>query len=203
MRNEAIALDGGFADPVLDAQTVFHAVMDAMARPATVVGVRPSAAPPAPLPPLVGALACTLADADTPLWLDSALGRSEAVREWLVFHTGARIVAHPAEATFALISDGSALPCIRDFAQGTQEYPDRSATLIVAIEAFDGGASLAFRGPGILGEATIAPRGLPDDFAGQWEENTRRFPRGVDLVLVAGSSIACLPRTARLVTREI
>lgn len=202
MRNETIALDGGFADPVLDAQAVFRAVMDAMARPATVIGVDPSVMPPVPLPPLVGALACTLADAGTPLWLDPTLGRSEAVREWLVFHTGAQIVDHPAEATFALIAKGSALPSISDFAQGTQEYPDRSATLVVAVEAFDGDVPLTFLGPGINGETTIAPRGLPDDFAHQWKENTQCFPRGVDLVLVAGNALACLPRSARLAARE-
>ncbi|WP_315928974.1 phosphonate C-P lyase system protein PhnH [Mesorhizobium sp. SP-1A] len=203
MRNEAIALDGGFIDPVLDAQAVFRAVMDAMARPATVIDIKPRVTPQEPLPPLLGALARTLADADTPLWLDPALGRSEAVREWLVFHTGARIVDYPAEAAFALIADGSALPCLSDFAQGMQEYPDRSATLVVAVEAFDGGAALTFRGPGIRGEATIAPRGLPDDFASRWNENAGRFPRGIDLVLVAGGSLACLPRTARLVAREV
>ncbi|MFU0507519.1 phosphonate C-P lyase system protein PhnH [Pseudaminobacter sp. NGMCC 1.201702] len=202
MRNEATALDGGFSDPVQDAQAVFRAVMDAMAGPATVVGVQPPVAPPAPLPPLVGALACTLADADTPLWLDPALDRSEAVRKWLVFHTGAQIVDNPAEAAFALIGVGSALPDLDAFAQGTQDYPDRSATLVVAVEAFDGGAPLTFRAPGIRGEKTIAPCGLPDDFASQWDESTRSFPRGVDLVLVAGDALACLPRSARLTARE-
>lgn len=202
MREATTALEGGFADPVEDTQAVFRAVMDAMARPATVLHVKPPVAPPAPLPPLVGALACTLADADTPLWLDPGLEQSEAVREWLVFHTGGPIVAQPAEAAFALATDGSSLPSLRGFAQGTQEYPDRSATLVLAVEAFDGGAPLTFRGPGIRGETTLAPRGLPADFAAQWTENGQRFPRGVDLVLVAGDALACLPRSARLIARE-
>jgi alpha-D-ribose 1-methylphosphonate 5-triphosphate synthase subunit PhnH len=139
MRNEATALDGGFSDPVQDAQAVFRALMDAMARPATVVGVRPRAEPPAPMPPLVGAIAIALADADTPLWLDPVLGQSEAIREWLVFHSGASLTDRPAEAAFALIGDGAALPDLGGFAQGTQEYPDRSTTLVIAVEAFDGG----------------------------------------------------------------
>ncbi|MGS1096881.1 phosphonate C-P lyase system protein PhnH (plasmid) [Aquamicrobium terrae] len=203
MRSEAMALDGGFSDPVQDAQAVFRALMDAMARPATIVGVRPCAAPPAPLPPVIGAVASMLLDADTPVWLDPVLGENAQVREWLVFHTGAAFADQPAEAAFALIGDGAALPDLGGFAQGTQEYPDRSATLVIAIEAFDGGALLAFRGPGIPGTATIAPRGLPEDFAARWEENTRAFPRGVDLVLAAGDALACLPRTARLIAREM
>jgi len=203
MHNEAIALDGGFVDPVLNAQSVFRAMMDAMARPATVVDVKPSVAPPAPLSPIIGAVACALADADTPIWLDPSYAQSTEVRDWLAFHSGAPIADRPAKATFALIGDGAALPHFETFNQGTQEYPDRSATLVIAIEAFGGGAQLTFRGPGIRGETTIAPRGLPADFADRWEENTRRFPRGVDLVLVAGSSIACLPRSARLIAREI
>lgn len=202
MHHEAIALDGGFAEPVQDAQAVFRAVMDAMARPATTFDVKPSVAPPPPLAPTVGAIASTLLDADTPVWLDPTLDQSPDVREWLVFHTGASFTDQPGDASFALIGDGSALPGLDIFAQGTQEYPDRSATLVIAVEALAGGAPLTFRGPGILTTAMIAPRGLPSDFAAQWEDNTSRFPRGVDLVLVAGASLACLPRTARLIAGE-
>jgi alpha-D-ribose 1-methylphosphonate 5-triphosphate synthase subunit PhnI len=198
MPAEANILEGGFAEPVLDAQATFRAVMDAMARPASIVEVAPRSAPPAPLSPLVGAIACTLIDADTPMWLDPRLSESEAVRAWLGFHTGARLAAAPAEAVFALIADPGEMPPLDRFAQGTQEYPDRSATLILQLDSLEGGAPLTFRGPGIKGEATIAPADLPADFARQWIENTKRFPRGLDLILTAGEALACLPRSARL-----
>jgi alpha-D-ribose 1-methylphosphonate 5-triphosphate synthase subunit PhnH len=173
-----------------------------MARPASIARVALRAAPPAPLTPLAGAIACTLIDADTPVWLDVRLAGSDAVRSWLGFHTGARFVEAPAEAAFALISDGSDMPPLDRFAQGTQEYPDRSATLIMLVGSLEGGTPLTFRGPGIKGEVTIAASGLPADFARQWVENTRRFPRGVDLILTAGDALACLPRSARLVGGE-
>ncbi|HEY4193292.1 MAG TPA: phosphonate C-P lyase system protein PhnH [Mesorhizobium sp.] len=192
-------LEGGFADTVMDAQAAFRAVMNAMANPATVVAVPAQATPPAPLTQLAGSLACTLMDADTPVWLDGGLALHEAVRAWLGFHTGAPVAASPPDAIFALVADPSNMPALADFAQGTQEYPDRSATLVLALESLDGGAPLTFRGPGIDGEATFAPLGLPGDFADQWALNAARFPCGVDLILICGDRLACLPRSSRLV----
>lgn len=202
MQTETTTLDGGFAQPVFDAQAIFRAIMDAMARPAIVTPLVPRTTPPAPLQPLAGAVACTLIDADTSVWLDPALKGSEALRAWLAFHTNARFVDVPEGAAFALVADPAAIPPLDRFAQGTQEYPDRSATLVLQIESFEGGAPLIFQGPGIKGTASLAPLGLPSDFAGQWDENVSRFPRGVDLILIAGEAIACLPRSARLIEGE-
>lgn len=196
------ALDGGLASPVFDTQAMFRAVMDAMACPARAVRFEGRANPPGPMTPLVGTLAATLIDADAPVWLDARLARSRAVSAWLGFHTGAAFTKDAGEAAFALIADPSGMPPLGRFAQGTQEYPDRSATLVLQLDSLDGGVPLAFRGPGIRTEAVLAPRGLPQDFAEQWMENARRFPRGVDLILTAGDRLACLPRSARIAGRE-
>ncbi|PIK69245.1 phosphonate C-P lyase system protein PhnH, partial [Methylobacterium frigidaeris] len=123
----------GFADPVHDAQGVFRAVMDALARPGTIRPLVPVLAPPAPLTAELAAVALALADSDAALWLDAALARSQAVTDFLRFHTGARITEDPAEAAFALISDAAACPDFGAFAQGTPAYPDRSATLVLAV----------------------------------------------------------------------
>jgi alpha-D-ribose 1-methylphosphonate 5-triphosphate synthase subunit PhnH len=202
MLASARTLDGGFPDPVFDSQAVFRAVMNAMARPARIATVAARAVPPEPLAPLAGAVACTLLDADISVWIDGRLAASEAVRGWLGFHTGARFAGAPVDATFALVADPAAMPPLDRFAQGTPDYPDRSATLILQVDSLEGGTPLVFRGPGIDGVAVLAPRRLPQDFAGQWAANAARFPRGVDLVLTAGDTIACLPRSARLVSRE-
>lgn len=198
----ANALEGGFADPVADSQAVFRTVMDAMARPAVAVSIRPRTTPPAPLPHLLGDLACALADADTPIWLDDRLAGSDAVKAWLAFHTGARLVSSPAEAAFALVAEPSGMPSLDTFAAGSQDYPDRSATLLINVASLEGGKPLIFRGPGIEGRAAIAPVGLPADFANLWRENARLFPRGVDIVLVTDTDLACLPRSSRLIEGE-
>jgi len=198
----ATALEGGFADPVLDAQSAFRTIMDAMARPGSVLAMKPLAAPPAPLGPATGAVACTLIDADSPFWLDPMLSAHATLGAWLGFQTGASLANTPAASHFALIGDPKSMLPLDRFAQGSQDYPDQSTTLILQLESLTEGTPLTFEGPGIKGRNNIAPKGLPSDFAHQWRDNGKRFPRGVDLILTASSAIACLPRTARLVPAE-
>ncbi len=202
MLAQASTLEGGFTHPVMDAQAVFRIVMDAMARPARIVPLNPTVAPPEPLTPAAAAIACTLFDADADFWLDTRLASHGAVADWLVFHTGARSVAKPADAAFALIAEIASMPSLDRFPQGTQEYPDRSITLVMQVPSLTGGVEMTFQGPGINGRAGIAPQGLPAGFADQWRANRGRFPRGVDVILADADSIVCLPRSARLVSGE-
>lgn len=194
-------LEGGFTDPVLDSQSVFRALMNAMARPASIGCIQTSMVPPAPLGLAVGAIACALIDADTPFWLDATFD-SDVLKSWLAFHTGGQPAVSTAEAAFALVGEPFSMPAFDRFAQGSQEYPDRSATLILQLESLEGGEPFTFKGPGIRNRATIAPRGLPRDFVAQWSANRKRFPRGVDLVLASGDAFACLPRSAVLIPAE-
>ena len=198
----AFALGGGFADPVMEAQATFRALMDAMARPGTICPLAAAVSPPAPLPPVAAAVALALCDHDTPLWLDPALSAGETVRTWLAFHCGAPLTATPAEAMFALVVEPARLPDLALFGQGTQEYPDRSTTLILAVDTLEEGPMLRLEGPGIEGLARLAAAPLPPRFAAQWAANAARFPLGVDLVLPAAGAVACLPRTARIVEGE-
>src|SRR4029079_14681902 len=101
----AQSIDGGFADPVFNAQTVFRAIMDAMARPGSVQPLPVFARPPAPLSVTAGAIALALCDNDTPLWLDPALQAPGAAKSWRGFHTGAPLANTPADAHFALIAN--------------------------------------------------------------------------------------------------
>ena len=94
------------------------------------------------------------------------------------------------------------LPSFAHFALGSQEYPDRSTTIIVEVEALDGGRLLQLSGPGIRETVQIAPKGLPEMFLRQWTDNRALFPRGVDVVLTAGRQLIALPRTCKITALE-
>ena len=120
------ALEGGFTDAPIDAARAFRGLMTAMARPGTICDVS-GATPPAPLGAAAGTAILTLCDPDTPIYLGSACDTQD-VRDWITFQTGAPFVP-PAQAMFA-VGAWDDLP-LCEFAIGTAEYPDRSATVVV------------------------------------------------------------------------
>lgn len=178
----------GFADPVAGAQGCFRAVLDAMARPGTIREAGAGLEPPPPLCPAAGAVLLTVADHDTPLWLDSGLGEA---RGWIAFHCGTSFTA-PEASAFLLALD---LPGLGALRQGSDEAPEESATVILQLPALGTGTRYRLSGPGLPGPALFAADGLPRDFAERWADNRSRFPCGVDLILCAGARLAALPRT--------
>jgi alpha-D-ribose 1-methylphosphonate 5-triphosphate synthase subunit PhnH len=190
----------GIGSAVLAAQSTFRKVMDATARPGSIQAIGAVAGTPALLAPAAAAIALTLFDHDTPVWLDGPLTASADVAAWLRFQTGCPVVADPGQSAFALARDAMALPPFDSFALGTPDFPDRSTTLILQLPTLTGGAELSLSGPGIRGSASLRPAGLPEDFVARHAENRALFPRGVDLLLVAGNDVAALPRTT-IVTR--
>jgi len=194
-------LPPGFADKVLSAQSTFRSVMDAMARPGSVQRIVPGAGTPDRMMRGTAAIALTLFDHDTPLWLDSRMAESVDVVKWLKFHTGAPVVQDSSVASFALISDGGALPPLERFALGTNEYPDRSTTLILQIDGLGSGRSFELRGPGIDGAATLQASIKPFDLFERLHVNEALFPRGIDVVLVADDAVVAIPRTTRVVSK--
>ena len=197
MPGAAETLAPGLPDPVFDSQHVFRAVLDALARPGSIREIALSMTSPAPLTPATAALALSLADFETPLWLQP---RDGAAADYLRFHCGCPIVADTAAARFAIVADAHALPPLSSFNAGEIDYPDRSATLIVQVAALAARAGVRLRGPGIREHALLQADGLPARFWIEWRENVRLFPRGVDVILVAGERIAGLPRTTHAET---
>lgn len=192
-------LAAGFADPVMAAQSTFRAVLAAIARPGTIWPIVADLAPPAPLSRGAGAIALTLCDQDTPVWLDDRLRATDAIAEWLRFHCGARIVNEPGAATFAFASDGTSLPDFARFNLGSIDYPDRSTTIVILVESLQSGLSLVLAGPGISGQQTLRAAPLPHNIAERLANNHGLFPRGVDLLLTSADAVAALPRSVRLI----
>ena len=90
------------------------------------------------------------------------------------------------------------MPSLDAFALGSDEYPDRSATLIVEVERLRAGQGLTLSGPGIAGTALLEVSRLPERFWTERDLLGELFPRGLDLILTCGSRLAALPRTTRV-----
>lgn len=184
---DAVSMQGGFAAPPIGAARAFRAALQALSRPGT-IHTLDGAAPPAPLSVAAGTLALTLCDHDTPVWLGPSVDLPK-VRDWFAFHTGAPITSRP-DARFALGTWDEMLP-LSDFAVGTAEYPDRSATLIVEVLAF--GSAHRLTGPGIADASFLT---VPDPQA--FQTNAALYPLGLDSFLTSGDRVAGVPRTTRV-----
>lgn len=193
-------MPAGFADKVVSAQNTFRSVMEAMARPGNVQRITASPGAPAGVMQGAAAIALTLFDHDTPIWLDPSLATPE-VSKWLKFHTSAPVVSDPSICSFALIGDAAALPALSSFSFGSSEYPDRSTTLILQVESLNEGQFFELQGPGIDGVARLEAQIQPPDLFERLAVNAALFPRGIDVVLVHDDSIVAIPRTTRLVAQ--
>jgi alpha-D-ribose 1-methylphosphonate 5-triphosphate synthase subunit PhnH len=171
--------------------------MNAMARPGSRCSLRTDLDRPRPLTAPAAALVLALCDFETPVWLDPPLSAEAGVAEFLRFHTGARLVAVPAEAAYAVVSDAARMPPLAAFAQGTPEYPDRSATLVVQVREMRAGG-WKLEGPGIPGHALFSAAPLPAGFVAQLQANRAGFPCGVDIFFADGTEIAALPRSTHV-----
>ena len=185
-----MTLGAGFAAPVLDSQACFRAVLDALAHPGRIVAAD-APDPPPPLDPATAAVLLTLVDAETPLWLGDA---AAPARDWIAFHCAAPLAAR-GEAAFG-VSLGAV--SLAGFGTGTDDAPEDGATLILQVAALGRGLPLRLSGPGLAAPAVLRVDGLAPGFVQEWAANHAMFPRGVDLILCAGSRMAALPRSVRI-----
>lgn len=182
----------GFSDPVLDSQAAFRALMEAMARPGRLHCIAALEDAPDGLDHAAAAALLTLADAETAIWTDAPA----VARAWIGFHTGARFTEDPSQADFLLATQQP--PRLEELKAGTDEAPQSSATLILQVEALAPVAGWRLHGPGIETHHELTAKGVPDGFSAAWRRNGDAFPRGVDLILTAGTTLAALPRTTRI-----
>jgi alpha-D-ribose 1-methylphosphonate 5-triphosphate synthase subunit PhnH len=104
-----------------------------------------------------GAVISTLADADTPVWLDPSMAKTgvQSRLGGVSYRCACHILS--VRGGFALVAAPQSLSSLNGFALGTQDYPDRSTTLILQVETLSKGVKLVLEGPGIDGRTSIAP----------------------------------------------
>ena len=197
-------LQPGFADPVHDAQSVFRAVLDALARPGRLCRVGDRLAPSEEAGIATRATLLALADATTAVWLQCVLPELASA---LRFHTGAPLIRDMSAlsvAHFALLTDPAHCPALERFALGTAESPEHSTTLIVDVPTLAAGHTgceglhLRLRGPGIATHADVTVGGLDAAFWQARAALASRFPAGLDLLIGAGDTVLGLPRTTHV-----
>jgi alpha-D-ribose 1-methylphosphonate 5-triphosphate synthase subunit PhnH len=188
------SLTPGFADPALDGQATFRAVLEAMSRPGRLRQAGSALRPPAPLNQAAAAVLLTLADADTGFAHDA----DAAAAAWLRFHCGMPLVS--IETAAFVLATGTP-PALASLAQGSEEEPQGGATLVLQVDALAEGEGWRLTGPGIETEHRLRVDGAPAGFIAAWSANRASFPLGVDVVLCAGDRLAALPRTTMIMER--
>lgn len=187
----------GFSDPVFQSQAAFRALLAALSEPGTLQQVASEIAPPEGLAAATATALLTLADYETPVWLPEAL-RNGPAGAWLRFHCGTALIDDPAEAAFAVIDGTADEPKLSAFNLGTDQFPDRSTTVIMQIAALEGGPALTLSGPGIAGTRTITPHGLRPGFTDELRDNGALYPLGIDVLLAHGEGLIGLPRSTQV-----
>jgi alpha-D-ribose 1-methylphosphonate 5-triphosphate synthase subunit PhnH len=190
----------GFSDPVQQSQTAFRILLDAMARPGRIVELEFDCGHPPGIAPVLAAAMLTLADLDTPVWLGPGFDTG-AVTDWLRFHTGAPLAQDPDRAALVLV-DVAQMPALDRFPLGSDEAPERGATLLVQVPSLDGAPTMTWRGPGIRGSVAMPLCGLDESLWRQRAMLSSAFPRGLDLYLGGGRRLIGLPRSTTIAFGE-
>ncbi|MFA7441497.1 MAG: phosphonate C-P lyase system protein PhnH [Sphingomonadaceae bacterium] len=191
----------GFSDPGRDSQKLFRILMDAIARPGVIADVPHGPDAPGKLSSAAAAIALSLFDFETRVWLDDAVG-TDTLAGWLRFHCGCPLTTNPAEAHFAIVADIASAPPLSAFMQGEPRYPDQSTTIIFDLPALSGGIAVELDGPGIRTPITIAPVGPTAEFWASAQDNHEQFQCGVDMIFTSGARLLGLPRSSNITLKE-
>lgn len=181
-----------YAEPVHASQQVFRQALTALSEPGLVqvVGDAPGVDR---LAPAMAALCLCLLDSETPVWLSPALD-TPALRANLAFHCDAPLATRPEEAVFAVVTPDE-LAALPAFDPGTDRDPHLSCTVLVQLDALEGGPATTWQGPGILGSRAVRLP-VPDGFWAQ--RGVHGFPKGLDFFFGAGDAFVGLPRSTRV-----
>ncbi len=177
-----------------DAQQVFRAVLEALARP----GI-PTALPENLLKTLNPAVVPVLALADLSTGVCILEDIHNRWSDLVSTATGAPL--WPAELARLVAAVRPVTEAeVRDLARGTAAAPGGAALVSLAIADVVGGPRRwRMSGPGIDGETTMSPVGLPPGFVAVRNEAVAGFPAGIDVLLATRDGrIVGVPRTTAI-----
>ncbi len=189
-----------YSAAAVQSSRLFRVLLDAMAKPGHVFEFASKIHAIEPAFATTLAIAQTLFDFQTPLWLAPEFN-TDAIKPHLKFHTGAPIVEGLSGASFAILSAKTQLPLLRQFEQGTHEYPDRSTTVIIQVDNFDKDAVM-LSGPGLKQPVGFGVQGLSEQFWLDMMVNHHSYPLGVDVIFASSHAIACCPRSTCITLKE-
>ncbi len=187
----------GFNNPIFDSTDVFRKVLSAMSRPGEIQNIKAPSAHPESLNPTSSAILLALADMETEVWLAPEMDSIEA-RNYLKFHTGCKVVEDPKDSKFAVVNTDTGIDVYRKLAVGSAEYPDRSATVIMMVDDISNDSEMTLKGPGIKVSNSLKVEHVAQEFWHWFEENSRLFPCGVDVIFASTAQIAAIPRTIKV-----
>jgi alpha-D-ribose 1-methylphosphonate 5-triphosphate synthase subunit PhnH len=193
-------LDVSASYTVAESARHFRATLKAMARPGTAQQLLANEGAPAPLGTATSVAAVNLLDFQTPVWLSPKMS-NVGVIEYLRFHTGATVTPDRKRAAFALLQADELERHLPHFSIGTDEYPDRSTTLVVQSNELSA-TPVMLRGPGIQDKVQLAVNGVSTKAWQKLSENSSLFPLGVDVMFTIHDTVIGLPRSTRIALAE-
>ncbi|SHN61565.1 phosphonate C-P lyase system protein PhnH [Desulfovibrio litoralis] len=192
----------------LYSQQVFRVVLEALSRPLIsqqINSVVDCDANNAPINPIL----FTLCDMDTTVWIQDSPNKAE-LENYIRFYCGAKLVDNANEADFVIINDPFTMPALESFKQGSLEYPDKSATLLIVTDLNNkenkANKLISFSGPGIKEAISYSFPNLPCSFWKNRKDQEECYPLGVDILFVDSNketdtykiNILGLPRSTRI-----
>ena len=136
-------------------------------------------------------------DFQSSIWLESSLRIAE-IPQYIRFHTGAPITSSKPDAMFAFIDAARAVPDLADFPMGTQDYPDRSVTLVIKAERLTNNSDVTLKGPGIQSTRGFGAAPVSPTFWNSMIASRTGFPLGMDIIFVGNHQVAALPRSTQI-----
>jgi alpha-D-ribose 1-methylphosphonate 5-triphosphate synthase subunit PhnH len=176
-------------------QRAFRALLDAMSRPGTTHAL-PAARPADGVWGSALVIMQCLLDHEVTFAVEAD---DRSVHEQILRRTGARSAALAA-ADYVLSDAAHAVDVIEMVSEGYFEEPERSATVVVLVDAVGSGSLRAvLSGPGIQTVQPLEIDGLDAAALRALVERNAVYPTGIDTILVDPQGrVACLPRSTRI-----